>query len=124
MKKTSILTLITALTLSISPLFAETLIKDTSQSDSTVDDIIAEIEQAKAAAKKLQAANIIQATDTQTSNQEAAKIVELKKPISEAKEEITIAQEKLEVQEKPELKEEITISQETEIGRASCRERV
>ena len=113
MKKTSILTLITALTLSISPLFAETLIKDTSQSDSTVDDIIAEIEQAKAAAKKLQAANIIQATDTQTSNQEAAKIVELKKPISEAKEEITIAQEKLEVQEKPELKEEITISQET-----------
>ena len=99
MKKTSILTLITALTLSISPLFGETLIKETSQSDSTVDDIIAEIERAKAAAKKLQAANIIQVTDTNTSNQEAPKIAELEKPIAEAKEEIVTVEVKSQVKE-------------------------
>ena len=111
MKKTSILTLIAALTLSISPLFAETLIKETSQSDSTVDDIIAEIEQAKAAAKKLQAANTIQATDTHTSNQEAPKIVELEKPIAEAKEEIVTAEVKPQVKEKAkEARENLTIT--------------
>lgn len=83
MKKTTILTLITALTLSISPVFAQTLIQETSASDSTVDDIIAEIEQAKSAATKLKAAKAAAETVV-PAQEETVLTAEIAKSASEA----------------------------------------
>ena len=91
MTKTSILTLITALALSINPVFAETLIQGTSDSDSVVDEIIAEIEQAKRDAKKLK--------DTKENKNLAPEIVKIIEPTPELKEK-PVVQEKVVVVEK------------------------
>ncbi|MDB2561978.1 hypothetical protein N9X61_00080 [Sulfurimonas sp.] len=80
MKKTTIVTFITALTLSINPVFAETLIQETSTSTSTVDAIIAEIEQAKRDSAPKQSKVIAQdlKTPTVTTPPVETKIVENK----------------------------------------------
>ena len=81
MKKTSIVTLITALALSISPVFAQTLIKATSASDDTVDEIIAEIEQVRMASKKVKVVEITE--DRQTDD--TVKVDAIISEIEEAK---------------------------------------